>query len=309
MSLTPIDHAIRIERAQRSLVGLSVGDAFGDQFFAPGFEARIEHRQPLPPPWYYTDDTEMGISIFEVLREIGRIDQEFLAMKFGERYHRDPRRKYGATAHRILRAIAEGVHFRKISSSVFEGQGSMGNGSAMRVGPVGAYFAADDPAVIVEQARLSAEVTHMHAEGIAGAAATSLAAAWALRHAPVREDRWHAEMLDFVIDHTPDSLTRAGLLHAREFQPTCSVITAAAVLGSGSKVTCPDTVPFALWCASHTMHDYGESLWRTVSGEGDRDTTCAIVGSITVLSAPSETMPKEWLAAREPLQNFDERSE
>ena len=151
---------------------------------------------------------------------------------------------------------------------------------AMRVRPVGAYFAADDPAVVWSRHGCPAEVTHMHAEGIARAAATSLAAAWALRHAPVREDRWHAEMLDFVIDHTPDSLTRAGLLHAREFQPTCSVITAAAVLGSGSKVTCPDTVPFALWCASHTMHDYGEeSLWRTVSGGGDRDTTCAIVSS------------------------------
>jgi ADP-ribosylglycohydrolase len=301
MTTRPKNHDARIERARRSLEGLSVGDAFGDQFFIRGFETRIEQRQTLRGPWHYTDDTEMGISVYEVLKEIGYVDQELLAMKFGERYTRDPRRGYGPKAHQILRAIAAGSHFKKISATVFEGQGSMGNGSAMRVGPVGAYFAEDETAIIAEQARLSAEVTHMHVEGIAGAVATALAAAWAVRHAPVRENRWHPEMLDFVIDHTPDSLTRAGLLHAREFQPTCSVIMAAAVLGSGSKVTCPDTVPFSLWCASHTMHDFSESMWRTVSGEGDRDTTCAIVGSITALSAPDETMPKEWLAAREPL--------
>ncbi|HVT82943.1 MAG TPA: ADP-ribosylglycohydrolase family protein [Phycisphaerae bacterium] len=297
----PANHVVRVTRARRSLEGLSVGDAFGEQFFIRGFEVRIEQRQTLHGPWYYTDDTEMGISVYEVLNEIGYIDQELLAMKFGARYSRESRRGYGATAHQILRAIGGGSHFRKVSAAVFEGQGSMGNGSAMRVGPIGAYFAEDRPEVIAEQARLSAEVTHMHAEGIAGAVATALAAAWAVRHAPVRENRWHREMLDFVIDHTPDSLTRAGLLHCREFQPTCSVVTAAAVLGSGSKVTCPDTVPFALWSASHTMHDFRESMWRTVAGEGDRDTTCAIVGSITVLSAPDETVPNEWLAEREPL--------
>ena len=73
------------------------------------------------------------------------------------------------------------------------------------------------------------------------------------------------------------------------------------MLGNGSKVTAPDTVPFALWSASHMLHDYAESLWTTVSALGDRDTTCAIVGSITILTAPETTVPAAWLAAREPL--------
>ena len=299
--MRPTDHLHRLSRAKRSLDGLSVGDAFGDQFFIPGEIARIEHRQTLKAPWLYTDDTEMALAIMSVLKDLGSIDQDLLAFQFSDRYHRNPNRGYGATAHRILRALAEGRNFRQIAPAAFDGQGSMGNGAAMRAGPLGAYFADDSPTTIVEQARLSAEVTHAHPDGVAGAVAVALAAAWTSTHTPISTPMWHTDLLDFVIDHTPDSYTLAGLQRARSLQPTCSVITAAAALGNGSKVTAPDTVPFALWAASHTLHDYAESLWATVSALGDRDTTCAIVGSITALSAPQNTFHPEWLAAREPL--------
>src|SRR6185436_8927796 len=98
---------------------------------------------------------------------------------------RNPNRGYGATAHRILRSIASGTHFRKISPFVFDGQGSLGNGGAMRAGVIGAYFAEDPAQIIVEQARLSAEVTHTNPEGMAGAIAVALAAAWAATHGPI----------------------------------------------------------------------------------------------------------------------------
>ena len=50
----------------------------------------------------------------------------------------------------------------------------------MRVAPLGAYFA-DDLEMVRAQAVLAAEVTHAHPEGIAGAVAVALAAAWACR--------------------------------------------------------------------------------------------------------------------------------
>lgn len=295
------DHVAALARARRSLDGLSVGDAFGDQFFIPGETQRIEHRQTLKAPWLYTDDTEMALAIYLVLRDVGYVDQDLLAFRFGDRYHRNPNRGYGATAHRILRAIAEGRNFRQIAPVVFQGQGSMGSGAAMRAGPLGAYLANEAPAKIAEQARLSAEVTHAHIDGIAGAVAVALAAAWAVTHKPIASEGWRSDLLDFVIAHTPDSYTLAGLQRARSLQSHCSVITAAAVLGNGSKVTAPDTVPFAIWVASHSLHNYAESLWATVSALGDRDTTCAIVGSITALSAPESTFPPERISAREPL--------
>jgi ADP-ribosylglycohydrolase len=64
----------------------------------------------------------------------------------------------------------------------FIDQGVSG-GSAMRVAPLGAYFA-DDPERIADQARLSAMPTHSHAEAAAGAVAVAVAAglAWQMRN-------------------------------------------------------------------------------------------------------------------------------
>jgi len=78
----PVNHGVRFTRARRSLEGLSVGDAFGEQFFIRGFEMRIEQRQTLRGPWYYTDDTEMGISICSVGRAMaGRSGRRILPEK------------------------------------------------------------------------------------------------------------------------------------------------------------------------------------------------------------------------------------
>ena len=78
---------------------------------------------------------------------------------------------------------------------------------------------------------------------------------------------------------------------------------AAAVLGNGAEVLAPDTVPFALWCAARHLDDYEAAIWSTVAGLGDRDTTCAIVGSIVVMRAGPTSIPASWRAAREPLGN------
>ena len=61
-----------------------------------------------------------------------------------------------------------GAPWRTVASQAFGGEGSMGNGGAMRVSPVGAYFAEDLDAV-VEHAAASAMVTHAHPDGRAGA--------------------------------------------------------------------------------------------------------------------------------------------
>lgn len=59
-----------------------------------------------------------------------------------------------------------------------------------------------------------------------------------------------------------------------------------------------DTVPFSIWCALRHHDDFTEAMWSTVSGLGDRDTTCAIVGGLVALTAAP---PKKWVQSREPL--------
>jgi ADP-ribosylglycohydrolase len=294
----------RLARARLSLEGLSVGDAFGQCFFSPNefvTRGRIENEDLPPAPWHYTDDTEMALCLFEILQSHGQVDQDDLADAFAKRYAADPRRGYGGTAHRILREIGAGLPWRQVAASAFDGMGSMGNGGAMRVAPLGAYFA-DDIDRVVEQARLSAEVTHANIEGQAGAIAVALAATFAWNHRGKKTPRLVREMLDFVVEKTPDSRTRAGILQAIDLPRTYAVETVVSVLGNGTALSAPDTVPFCLWCVARHFGDFTNAMWTTVSGGGDKDTNAAIVGGIVALSAPDGAVPATWIAARETLQ-------
>jgi ADP-ribosylglycohydrolase len=82
------------------------------------------------------------------------------------------------------------------------------------------------------------------------------------------------------------------------------VSLAVSALGNGECISAQDTVPFSLWCAARRLGDYEEALWLTVSGLGDRDTTCAIVGGIVVCFTGSGAIPGDWLRAREPLPEW-----
>jgi ADP-ribosylglycohydrolase len=294
----PPDHDDRMQRVKLSLAGLSVGDAFG-QFFFWQVDA-IPLRQLPPPRWHFTDDTVMAESLVETLHRFGTVEQDDLARRFGDRYAEDPARGYGGTAHEILRRIHRGEPWREVAASVFDGQGSMGNGAAMRVAPLGAYFADDLNRCVVEAAK-SARVTHTHAEGVAGAIAIAVAAAvaWRCRGQSLEDAR--AELLQAAYELTPDGPTRTGIAEARDLPLDASVQLAVARLGNGSRVIAIDTVPFCLWCAARHLGNYPEAMWQTVSGLGDRDTTCAIVGGIVALSATEKSIPDAWLASREPL--------
>jgi len=279
--------------AQVSLDGLSVGDAFGERFFGPPFvmSARIVARELPPSPWKWTDDTEMASAICEVLHARGTVDRDLLAATFARRYRADRNRGYGSAAHGILEELGMGGLWELVAQRPFNGTGSKGNGGAMRSAPVGAFFAGD-PQRVVDEAKASAQVTHAHPEGQAGAIAVALAASWAV--APTGEP-----LLSFVLRWTPDTFVRSQLEKVSRLPAATSPKEVAALVGAGEKVLAEDTVPFALWCAATRLDSYEEALWATVSALGDRDTTCAIVGGIVALRSD---IPLAWLAAREALR-------
>jgi ADP-ribosylglycohydrolase len=182
----PQDHQERMQRALLSLAGLSVGDGFGECFFATPSDIKsfLEHRLAPPPPWFVTDDTIMALSITRCLDRYGYVNQDALASLFAREFALEPGRGYGATAQGVLRAIGEGIPWKTAAGRVFNGQGSCGNGGAMRAAPIGAYFA-DDLDRVVAEAKASAEVTHGHDAGQTGAMAVALAAAWMIREVKI----------------------------------------------------------------------------------------------------------------------------
>jgi len=284
-------------RARSSLEGLSVGDAFGECFFLDDREEllrRIVEREMPEGPWRWTDDTQMAVSVVEVLEQHGHVEAQDLARRFAERLELE--RGYGRGAFEILTRIAEGVPWRSASQGAFRGRGSFGNGGAMRVAPLGAWFA-DDRERCVREARASAEVTHAHDEGIAGAIAVAVATSLAW------EGARGASFLEAAAEATPDGYVRSGLEDARRIDADASIVEVAKALGNGSGVTAPDTVPLCLWVAAHA-DDFEAAMWKTVSALGDRDTTCAIVGGILAMRLD---VPEPWRARREPLPSASDR--
>ena len=300
----PADHEARVGRMLLSLDGLSLGDAFGERFFVKDAEDRIAARALPPAPWRTTDDTAMALGVVEVVDGSGSVlgeGRDALARVLARRHAEEPHRGYGAGAHEILFAIAAGEPWPKAAALPFGGQGSMGNGAAMRVAPLGAYFA-DDLERVSREARASAEVTHGHPEGQAGAIAVALAAALASRLGGRRDEVSGSSILEQVVALTPPGETRDGLRQACAIPFRLSPEAAAHHLGSGYRIVSPDTVPFALWCAARHLGDFEEAMWATVAGLGDRDTTCAIAGGVVALSAGRASSPPAWLEAREPLR-------
>ena len=291
----------RLARAYQSLEGLSCGNAFGERFFIPEEVAfSLIYRKSIPaPPWIFTDDTMMAISIVSTLEEHGEINQDHLATSFARNY--DSSRGYGPAMHGLLASIRQRRgHWREEAQALFGGQGSFGNGSAMRVAPLGAYFA-DDLEMVVEQAERSAVTTHCHAEAVAGAIAVAVAAALAWQHRNRLQLPSVSEFLQQIHQRTPTSQVGRGIQNAIDLPKGTPVHAAVKSLGNGSMVTAQDTVPLALWSAACHLDDYQEALWATVSGLGDRDTTCAIVGGVVVMHTGVRRIPKEWLDCREPI--------
>ena len=305
----PDNHDERLERARLSLEGLAIGDAFGEMlaYNCAAARQRVE-RGLMGGPWFHTDDTEMALGIYEVLRSHGRIDPHELALRFAERFRKEPERGYGTMARVILRKILSGEDWRHVAAAAFGGTGSMGNGGAMRVAPLGAYFADELDSGLRGEAVLSAAVTHAHPEGKAGAIAIAVAAAlaWQLRDRPKGEAA--AEMLQGVYDRTPDGETRIGIARALKLPFFTAPQIAARVLGNGSAVTAPDTVPFCVWSAAKHLDDYKEALVSTVIADGDCDTNCAIVGGIVALYGGLDSIPADWRDARERFE-FEKRDE
>ncbi len=140
--------------------------------------------------------------------------------------------------------------------------GSYGNGSAMRVSPIGVWF--DDRDELLEHAKRTAACTHDHVEGIKGAQTVALTIHCAL------------SLRDEVLQGM-DGMKKL-LTHATDFSGYNINIRKEAVENRFDE-TCQGTVPVALWIISQST-GFEDAIRRAVSLGADADTLGAIVGSM-----------------------------
>ena len=197
----------------------------------------------------FTDDTVMTIAVADAFLPVqsGMDDdtiRQRLVMKMQKYGHRYPYAGYGLRFSRWLRERHPQPY------------NSWGNGSAMRVSSVGWLF--DDLETVRRMARLSAEVTHNHPEGIKGAEATAAAIFMA------RTGSTKAEIKAYIEENFHYDLSR-----------TCDEIRP----GYSHVESCQETVPEAI-TAFLEGQSFEDVIRTAVSLGGDCDTLTCIAGSI-----------------------------
>ena len=195
----------------------------------------------------YTDDTVMTIAVADAFlgapAEEEAIRQRLIAsmQRFGKLY---PYAGYG------------GMFRCWLESENPQPYGSCGNGSAMRVASVAWLF--DDLETVRRMARLSAEVTHNHPEGIKGAEATA-SAIFLARTGSTKE-----QIKAYMEDAFGYDLSRT----CDEIRPTYHHVE-----------SCQETVPEAI-TAFLEGESFEDVIRTAVSLGGDCDTLTCIAGSI-----------------------------
>lgn len=236
------------------MLGAIVGDVIGS--FFEHSRLKVYDFDLFYPRSKFTDDTVMTLAVAEWLMSSADKSKDDLV-----RIMQDFGCKYPGAGY--------GYRFKLwLDSENPQPYNSWGNGSAMRVSPVGLYAYTLDEAL--ELAKVTAEVSHNHPAGIAGAQAVA-AAVWMARNGHSKE-----KIREYIMCRFNYDLTRT----IEEIRPTYQW-----------DVSCQESVPEAI-IAFLDGKDFEDVVRLAVSLGGDADTQAAIAGSIAACVYP---IPK-WIA-------------
>jgi ADP-ribosylglycohydrolase len=230
------------------MYGAILGDILGSIYeFSNRKTEEPEKIDLLNPHCYYTDDTVLTVAVADAILSGGN---------------------YQSAVHRWARRFPQagyGGSFEKWAQSDNpQPYNSWGNGSAMRVSPVGWVF--DTMGETLEQAKRSAEITHNHSEGIKGAQATA-AAVFLGRTGASKE-----AIREFIVQRfsQPEQENDGYKLNrtVAEIRP-----------GYKFNESCQGTVPEAITVFLESR-DFFHCMQLAISLGGDTDTLACIAGGI-----------------------------
>jgi ADP-ribosylglycohydrolase len=224
-------------RGPKKMIGAIAGDIIGSVYEANSIKTK---NFPLFSfGCRFTDDTVLTVALADsILNNVPYVN------KLKEYYRYYPRAGYGGNFHRWA------------ASDSHKPYNSWGNGSAMRVSPIG--FAYDDLETVLEKASLSASVTHNHPEGIKGAQATAAAIFLAKSGKDKRAIKDYIENTFGYNLSTPLETIRRSYYF---------------------DVSCQGSVPQAI-TAFLESENYEDAIRNAVSLGGDSDTQACITGGI-----------------------------
>ena len=254
------------------MLGSIIGDIIGSIYEFNNIKTK--DFELCQPRMIYTDDSILTFATAKWILSGGSIAKYYL--QFADNFP-CPMGGYGGRFQSWITNSLRG-------GEVLPPYNSCGNGSAMRVSPVG--WAWDSEADVLAMAEQSAECTHNHPEGIKGAQATALAILLARKGVKASEIRKRIEE-QFGYDLS---------LSVDEIRPRYSW---DGMDCDGDGGTCQGSVPQAIICALEAI-DFEDAIRNAVSIGGDSDTIACITGGI---AEPLFGIPQslaEWACSKLP---------
>lgn len=266
------------------MLGAILGDIVGSPFEFDHNNYKHKDFPLLSEKSNFTDDTVMTVAVARgLIAGQGDAQKTFVEVQHEMQYwgRKYPDAGYG------------GMFGQWLYAEHPQPYGSFGNGSAMRVAAAGWLFDTLDKTL--EMAKVTAEITHNHPEGIKGAQATAAAIFLARTGHSKPEIRQYVEQtFGYDLSRTCDEI-RPGYRHVE---------------------TCQQTVPEAI-VAFLESTGFEDALRNAVSLGGDSDTLACITGGIAeaFYGMPQELragtlkrLPEEMRAAYELFrQNLERR--
>lgn len=290
------------ERFAGSLLGSFCGDALGmavegrtRQEIQRDYGEIVDMIEARLGRGTYTDDTEMTIGVAESLLRRRGFDGLDMARGFVENFNED--RGYALGSIRVIQMLRGGDAWDKASQTLFGGTGSYGNGSAMRVAPVGLLYH-DNPERLTQVARQQSMITHFHELGQEGASLQAHAVGMAVRLAG--KSFSPAGFVEALMNHVG--------VHGRPLR--AKLMTAVHLLGEnptpeqvvdklGAGVTAIESVVTAIYCFARNASSFERAVVYAVNLGGDTDTIGAMTGAIAGAYHGVSKIPARWLDALE----------
>jgi ADP-ribosyl-[dinitrogen reductase] hydrolase len=279
-----------------AIVGLAIGDALGQPFefcghdmitasdWAGEYRPGSCYKELKPGQW--TDDTKMAICLARSLLAAGEFDEQSVAVEYLKWYNSRDLRGIGLQTTRALHNMLEGIPLDECGKIIRRGA-VCGNGTAMRVAPLGVFFR-NDLVKLVKGARADAVLTHNHVDAKDGSVAVAyISALLANGERPLEAIQ---ETIALLSDgHVKEALiTGAQLAHESKKWEDALVI--------GPQGTAHQTIGTAAFCLLRYCDDgFKHVVCNSVRIGGDTDTRGAIAGAWAGIYNGLDDIPEEYL--------------
>lgn len=311
-----------MKKTSAVLIGKAIGDSLGMPFETKNWNdpaimawdgvsfGSSDFHKLGPGQW--TDDTGMALALTHSMVDNGLAwadpvrgyNPERAARYYLEWYNGPTFRGAGQTTRRALDNLKRGVPWYQSGEL-----GALGNGTAMRIAPLGVLYK-DEPSKLIKAAKLDAIITHDSHEAQQGSIAMAMAVALLLngvKKEEIFESLRHvlepSRLLD-TINLTATNKTIHDTLKNKDYKRELDRNGGNRIISQlilGNKYTVIEAVARSLYVFVATR-SFDEAMELAIRGGGDTDTVAAMVGALCGAYYGLEGIPESYI---KPIENHE----